>query len=210
MTNKQAEQTNFPFVLPDLPYDSDALEPHMSSKTFSYHHGKHHLAYVNNLNKLLEGSDLNKKSLEQIILATFGNKEKIGVFNNAAQVWNHTFFWHCMKPNGGGAPKGELLNQINKDFGSFEKFCEAFKNAGATQFGSGWAWLVYDQGKLKVEKTANADLPLAHNQVAILTCDVWEHAYYLDYQNVRLDYISVFLEKLVNWDFAERNFTSNK
>jgi Fe-Mn family superoxide dismutase len=208
MTNKYANQDKYPFVLPDLPYSSDALEPHMSSRTFSYHHGKHHLAYVNNLNKFLDGSDLANKSLEEIILLSAGDKTKVGIFNNAAQVWNHSFFWHCMKPGGGGKPRGNLLTQINTDFGSYEKFCEEFKNAATTQFGSGWAWLVVENGKLKIEKTANADLPLVRNQAALLTCDVWEHAYYLDYQNLRPNYVSVFLEHLVNWDFAEENFAN--
>lgn len=193
------------FTLPQLPYALNALEPHISQKTLEFHHGKHHQAYVTNLNKLLEGSDLAGKSLEEIILASAGDTAKAGIFNNAAQVWNHSFYWHSMKPGGGGAPTGKIAEKIAADFGSFEKFAEEFKNAGATQFGSGWAWLVLDGGKLKVTKTPNADLPMAHGQKAILTMDVWEHAYYIDYQNRRPDYIGTFLEKLVNWDFANAN-----
>lgn len=193
------------FTLPELPYAIDALEPHISKTTLEFHHGKHHNAYVTNLNKLLESSDLAGKSLEEIITASAGDASKAGIFNNAAQVWNHTFYWHSMKPNGGGAPTGAIAEKINADFGSYEKFVEEFKNAGATQFGSGWAWLVLDGDKLKVTKTPNADLPMAHGQKAILTMDVWEHAYYLDFQNRRPDYIGTFLDKLVNWDFANGN-----
>lgn len=208
--NNIANQTKQPFILPQLPYASDALEPHMSANTFSYHHGKHHLTYVNNLNKLVENSELVGKSLEEIIKLSSEDKTKIGIFNNSAQVWNHSFFWHCMKPRGGGQPSGELQEQIVKDFGSYDKFCEEFKQAGATQFGSGWAWLSWDGAKLMIEKTGNADLPMVHGRVALLTCDVWEHAYYLDYQNMRMDYISVFLNELVNWEFAEKNFSECK
>lgn len=193
------------FALPELPYAKDALEPHISTKTLEFHHGKHHNAYVTNLNKLLENSDLAGKSLEEVIMASAGDASKAGIFNNAAQVWNHSFYWHSMKPGGGGAPSGKIAGKITADFGSFEKFAEEFKNAGATQFGSGWAWLVLDGGKLKVTKTPNADLPMAHGQKAILTMDVWEHAYYLDYQNRRPDYVGTFLDKLVNWDFASAN-----
>jgi len=190
------------FELPALPYPADALKPYMSAETFSYHHGKHHAAYVANLNKLIEGTDLANKSLEEIIKATFGDPDKVGIFNNAAQVWNHTFFWESMKPGGGGAPTGPIADKINADFGGYDKFVEAFKTAAATQFGSGWAWLVLDNGTLKVTKTPNAENPLVHGQVPLLTLDVWEHAYYLDYQNRRPDYITAYLEHLVNWDAA--------
>lgn len=193
------------FELPPLPYAKDALEPHISARTLEFHHGKHHQAYVTNLNKLIEGTELQNKSLEEVILASAKDAGKQGIFNNAAQVWNHTFYWNSMKKSGGGKPTGELAKKIDADFGSFDKFAEEFKNAGATQFGSGWAWLVLDGGKLKVTKTPNADLPMAHGQIALMTADVWEHAYYLDYQNRRPDYLSVFLEKLVNWDFAAEN-----
>lgn len=195
------------FTLPDLPYAKTALEPHISAQTFEFHHGKHHQAYVTNLNKLIEGTDLAGLSLEEIILKTAGDASKAGIFNNAAQVWNHTFFWNSMKPAGGGKPTGELASKIEKDFGSYDKFVEEFKAAGATQFGSGWAWLVADKdGALKVVKTANAELPMTKGQKALLTLDVWEHAYYLDYQNRRPDFIATFLDKLVNWDFAASNF----
>lgn len=190
------------FELPALPYPADALKPYMSAETFSYHHGKHHAAYVANLNKLIEGTDLANKSLEEIIKATFGDPSKAGIFNNAAQVWNHTFFWESMKPGGGGAPTGPIADKINADFGSYDKFVEAFKTAAATQFGSGWAWLVLEDGTLKVTKTPNAENPLVHGQTPLLTLDVWEHAYYLDYQNRRPDFINAYLEHLVNWDAA--------
>jgi Fe-Mn family superoxide dismutase len=198
-----------PFTLPELPYAKNALEPHISANTLGFHHDKHHQAYVTNLNNLIKDSEMDKLSLEEIILKTAGDAGKAGIFNNAAQVWNHTFYWHSMKPNGGGTPTGALADKIAKDFGSFDAFKEAFKTAGATQFGSGWAWLVSDKGTLKVTKTPNADLPMVHGQVALLTMDVWEHAYYLDYQNRRPDYITTFLDKLVNWEFAEANLLKN-
>jgi superoxide dismutase, Fe-Mn family len=188
------------FTLPSLPYAKDALAPHISAETLEYHHGKHHAAYVTNLNKLLDGKPEAEKSLEEVILGSDG-----GVFNNAAQVWNHTFYWSCMKPGGGGQPTGDLLDAINRDFGGFDKFKEAFTTAATTQFGSGWAWLVLDQGKLAVTKTGNADLPMKHGQKALLTIDVWEHAYYIDYRNARPKYIETFLSGLVNWDFALAN-----
>lgn len=190
-----------PFTLPDLPYAKDALAPHISAETLEFHHGKHHAAYVTNLNKLLEGKPEAHQTLEQVILGSEG-----AVFNNAAQVWNHTFYWHCMKPNGGGRPTGELAEAIVRDFGSFERFREEFANAAATQFGSGWAWLVLEKDKLAVTKTGNADLPMKHGQKALLTLDVWEHAYYVDFRNARPKYIETFLEKLVSWDFVAQNF----
>jgi len=195
-------------TLPALPYDLDALEPHISRQTLEFHHGKHHNAYVTNLNNLVTGSELENKSLEDTITAVAGDAGKAGVFNNAAQVWNHSFYWQCMKPGGGGQPTGALADKINADFGSYEAFVEQFKAAGATQFGSGWAWLVLENGTLKVTKTGNADLPLAHGQTALLTMEVWEHAYYLDYQNRRPDYMTTFLDKLVNWDFVAANLAA--
>jgi len=188
------------FTLPPLPYDKNALAPHTSAETLEYHHGKHHQAYVTNLNKLIEGKPEESKSLEDIIRSSEGP-----LFNNSAQVWNHTFFWQCMKPSGGGKPTGDLAAAIDRDFGSYEKFVEQFSNAAATQFGSGWAWLVLDKGKLAITKTANADLPLKHGQTALLTLDVWEHAYYIDYRNQRPKFIETFLNHLVNWDFATAN-----
>ncbi len=193
-------------TLPDLPYAHDALSSqHMSEDTLKFHHDKHHAAYVTNLNKLIEGTDLANKSLEEIVKAAYNDSSKAGIFNNAAQVWNHTFFWSCLKPNGGGAPTGAVADKINADFGSFDKFKEEFKNAAATQFGSGWAWLVLDNGTLKVTKTPNAENPLVHGQTPLLTLDVWEHAYYLDFQNRRPDFIQNFLDNLVNWDFVAEN-----
>ncbi len=194
-----------PFSLPELPYAKDALAPHLTAETLDFHHGKHHNAYVVNLNKLLEGKPEAEKSLEEVILASDG-----GVFNNAAQIWNHTFYWSSMKPGGGGEPTGDLKAAIDRDFGSFAKFKEEFSAAAATQFGSGWAWLVVKDGKLSVTKTANADLPMKHGQTALLTCDVWEHAYYIDYRNARPKYVETFLNHLANWDFAAANLASAK
>lgn len=196
------------FTLPELPYAQDALEPHITANTLSFHHGKHHNTYVVNLNGLIKDGPLADASLEDIIMHAAGDSAKAGMFNNAAQVWNHTFYWHSMKPGGGGKPTGAIAAKIDADFGSYDKFVEEFKAAGATQFGSGWAWLVLEDGKLKVTKTPNADLPMAHGQTAILTCDVWEHAYYLDFQNRRPDYLATFLDKLVNWDFANANLAA--
>lgn len=193
------------FTLPPLPYESTALEPHISANTLSVHHGKHHNAYVTNLNNLIAGSDLEGKSLEEIITLSSKDASKTGIFNNAAQVWNHTFYWHGMKAGGGGAPTGALADRITKDFGSYDDFCTQFKQAATTQFGSGWAWLVLEGETLKITKTGNADLPMIHGQKALLTCDVWEHAYYLDYQNRRPDYVDTFLKHLVNWDFVQSN-----
>lgn len=196
------------FTLPELPYAKDALAPHISAETLDYHHGKHHNAYVTKLNELLPGSGFEDKGLEDIILATAKDDSKQGMFNQAAQVWNHTFYWNCMTPNGGGEATGDLQAKIAEDFGSFENFREEFKNAALTQFGSGWAWLVADEvgGNLSIIKTANADTPLAHGKVAVLTCDVWEHAYYVDYRNARPNYVDTFLDKLVNWDYANAKF----
>ncbi|WP_017721126.1 superoxide dismutase [Kamptonema formosum] len=196
------------FTLPELPYAPTALEPYISANTFSFHHGKHHAAYVTNLNKLIEGTELADKSLEEIVLASAGDASKAGIFNNAAQVWNHTFYWNCMKPSGGGAPTGALAEKISADFGSFDKFKEEFKNAGVTQFGSGWAWLVLDSGTLKVTKTLNAENPITKGQTPLLTMDVWEHAYYLDYQNRRPDYAQTFIDSLINWDFVAANLAA--
>lgn len=191
--------------LPVLPYEASALEPFISANTLGFHHGKHHQTYVTNTNNLIKGTDLEDASLEKIVLSAANNAEKVGLFNNAAQVWNHTFYWKSMKKGGGGAPTGAIAKKIEEDFGSYEAFAEAFKNAGLTQFGSGWAWLVLKDGKLQIMKTANGDTPMAHGFIAILTVDVWEHAYYLDYQNKRADYLDVFLKNLVNWDFANAN-----
>ena len=191
--------------LPNLPYARTALAPHISENTINFHYGKHHQAYVTNLNNLIAGTELEEKSLEEIIKISAADKTKAGIFNNSAQVWNHTFYWHSMKPNGGGKPSGTLLQQVETDFGSYENFVSEFKNAGATQFGSGWAWLVLDSGKLKITKTANAETPLTSSVTPLMTMDVWEHAYYLDFQNARPTYIDTFLNHLVNWDFVNEN-----
>lgn len=189
-------------ILPKLPFSSDALEPHISAKTLSFHYEKHHNAYVTNTNNLIADTDLENSSLEEIISKSASDPAKAGLFNNSAQVWNHSFYWNCLEGNGGGQPGGEIADRINADFGSFENFVNEFKTAGATQFGSGWAWLVLENGKLKITKTANADTPMIHGQKPLLTVDVWEHAYYLDYQNRRPDYLSIFTDKLINWDFV--------
>ena len=187
------------FELPELPYAKDALEPYISENTMEFHYGKHHKAYVDNLNNLVKDTEFENMSLEDIIKATVGRPEFTGIFNNAAQAWNHAFFWNSMVPDGGQEPKGELKDRIERDFGSYDKFKEDFKNAAVSQFGSGWAWLVEGKdGKLQVIKTSNADTPLAHGLTPIVTCDVWEHAYYLGYQNRRGDYFESWW-RLVNW-----------
>jgi Fe-Mn family superoxide dismutase len=192
-------------ILPELPYAKDALAPTISANTLEFHHGKHHKTYVDNLNKLIAGTDLESKTLEEIIKASASDPAKTGIFNNAAQVWNHSFYWKCLKPQGGGAPTGAVAAKINAAFGSYDKFVEELKTAGTTQFGSGWAWLIQDGDTVKITKTPNADNPLAHGQKALLTIDVWEHAYYLDYQNRRLDYLAAVIGKLINWDFVNAN-----
>jgi len=196
-----------PFELGKLPYAADALAPVISANTISFHHGKHHQAYVTNLNNLVKEGPLAGKSLVEIVMASAGGGDMQGIFNNAAQVWNHDFYWASMAPKGGGAPKGKLKEKIDADLGGFEGFKKEFAAAGATQFGSGWAWLVLDGGKLKVTKTANAEVPFTKGAIPLITMDVWEHAYYLDFQNRRPDYIAAWLDKLVNWDFAEENLS---
>ena len=196
------------FSLPPLPYDENALTPVISAQTLSFHHGKHHKTYVDNLNKFIAGSELAGQSLEAIIKATARKPDKAQIFNNAAQVWNHNFYWRCLKPNGGGKPKGALGDSIGADFGSFDDFKKQLAEAAVSQFGSGWAWLVSDNGKLKVMKTPNAESPLITGQTPLLTIDVWEHAYYLDYQNRRPDHVNAVIDKLLNWDFAEENLAN--
>ncbi len=195
------------FELPPLPYAKNALEPHITANTLSFHHEKHHQAYVTNLNNLIPNTEFASLSLEEIIVKSAGSPSHAAIFNNAAQVWNHTFYWNCMQANGGGKPTDALAEQITRDFGSFDTFRNDLKQAALTQFGSGWAWLVMTaEGNLAITKTANADCPMVHGQTALLTIDVWEHAYYLDYQNRRADYADVFLNHLVNWDFVVANF----
>ncbi|MCX8063992.1 MAG: superoxide dismutase [Candidatus Hydrogenedentes bacterium] len=188
------------YTLPPLPYEQNALEPYISAETISYHYGKHHQAYVNNLNKLIENSPLKGKNLEEVIIESEG-----GLFNNSAQVWNHTFYWNCLTPNF-TPPSPAFSKEIEKTFVSFEAFLDQFKNSAVTLFGSGWAWLVYDNGNLKIVQGSNADLPMRHNQVALLTIDVWEHAYYIDYRNDRAKYVEQVLKNLINWKFVEENY----
>jgi superoxide dismutase, Fe-Mn family len=189
------------FELPPLPYPKDALAPHMSERTLDFHHGKHHATYVTNLNGLVEGSERANQSLEEIILGADAGP----LFNNAAQVWNHTFFWNCMTPGGGGDPDGDLRSAIESAFGSVDDFKQTFTDKAKTLFGSGWTWLVQGDSGLEILQTKDADLPLKHGQTALLTLDVWEHAYYLDYQNARPAYIETWLGNLVNWEFAAEN-----
>ncbi len=208
MSSKTGSSTPAPavsgaFTLPALPYAQGALEPYISGRTMSFHYGKHHQTYVDNLNKLVAGTPwAAEPSLEKVILESAGVADKAAVFNNAAQAWNHDFFWKSMQPAGGGSPVGRLMDMIGKSFGSFDKFKEAFTAAAVAQFGSGWVWLVQEGAALKIVKTSNADTPIAHGQTALLTCDVWEHAYYLDYQNRRKDFAQAFLDHLANWKFA--------
>ena len=195
-----------PIALPALPWDENALQPHISAQTIGVHYGKHHKAYIDNLNRLKQGTELARASLEEIVTATRGKADRKALFNNAAQAWNHAFYWKSLSPKGGGRPTGKLKDRVEAEFGSLEKLKEALASAAVTQFGSGWAWLVLDAGKLKVLQTANADTPLATGQTPLLTVDVWEHAYYLDYQNRRADYVTACLDKLLNWEFALENF----
>ena len=195
------------FELPDLPYDYEALSPHMSSQTLHLHHDKHHQTYVTNLNNLIAGTDLEGKSLEEIVTSSYKDPAKAGIFNNAGQHWNHTLFWRTMKKGGGGKPGGELARKIDDAFGSFDQFKEKFKEAAVTQFGSGWGWLALDGDQLKVMKTPNGENPLVHGMTPLLGIDVWEHAYYLDHQNKRPDYVQAFLNNLVDWDAVEAEMT---
>ena len=198
-----------PFSLPPLPYEADALAPFISAKTLEFHHGKHHKAYVDKANKLVAESndpELQDDVIEHIVVRAARRPELVELFNNAAQAWNHAFFWQCLAPQGGKKPSGALAKKLDADLGGYEGFAKAFAEAATKQFGSGWAWLVMDCGKLKVIKTGNADMPLVHGQIPLLALDVWEHAYYLDYQNRRPDYIKAVIQNLLNWDFAQANF----
>ena len=190
------------FELPSLPYANDALAPYMSAETLDFHHGKHHQTYVTNLNNLIKDTHLQDSSLEEIVVKSSKDASMAGIFNNAGQHWNHILFWQCMKPNGGGPIPSELEKKLNQDFGSIDKFKEAFIQAGTTQFGSGWAWLAINDGKLVVTKSANASNPLVDGMKPILGCDVWEHSYYIDYRNKRADYLKAFIDSLVNWEFV--------
>jgi len=206
----KSNQEKYPFELPKLPFAKDAFIPHFSAETFEFHHEKHHNAYVMNLNNLLQDNkEMIDMDLEQIIAVS--NNTNIAIFNNAAQIWNHSFFWHSIKPNGGGQPSSTtMLAQIKQDFGSYEEFVIQFKQAALTQFGSGWAWLVYNNKRLEIIKTANAATPLSQNLAPLLACDVWEHAYYIDYRNKRPDYVSAFIDHMINWDFAEMHLNRAK
>ena len=193
------------FTLPPLPFAEGALAPVISANTLGFHYGKHHKAYVDNLNNLVKGTEFESATLETIIKATAGKPDKAGMFNNAAQVWNHTFYWNCLKASGGGKPSGKIADMIDSDLGGYDKFKADFAQTCITQFGSGWGWLVAEGGKLKLVKTPNAETPLTKGQTALLTIDVWEHAYYLDYQNRRPDHVNAVIDKLLNWDFAAQN-----
>lgn len=194
-----------PYPLPPLPYQENALEPYISGNTLSFHHGKHHNKYVSTTNELVKGTQFEQQTLQDIIKATAGSSEQQKLFNNAAQSWNHWFYWNSMTPGGGGRPSGSIAEAIDSSFGSYEQFVSQFTQAATTQFGSGWAWLVKDGDQLKVMKTGNADNPVAHGVTPLLTADVWEHAYYLDYQNRRKDYIQAYVDNLINWDFVGDN-----
>jgi Fe-Mn family superoxide dismutase len=194
------------FTLMALPYAADALAPVISSNTIGFHHGKHHKTYVDNLNNLVKGTDLEGKSLEDVVMATAGKADKAPLFNNSAQIWNHDFYWKSLKPNGGGVPTGKIADKINESFGSFDEFKKQLSATTVGQFGSGWGWLVADAaGKLKVVKTGNAEVPMTQGLKPLLTIDVWEHAYYLDHQNRRADYVNAVIDKLLNWEFAAAN-----
>lgn len=202
----QANQLSYPFILPELPYDKKGFAPILSAESFDYHHGKHHQAYITNLNNLLQDQPvLQKMSLEELIIASAQDSSKSAIFNNAAQVWNHSFFWYSIKPKGGGNPSSKILKMIDKDFTNYENFVAEFKQAAISQFGSGWAWLIFNDGKLQIVKTSNAETPITQSIKPLLSCDVWEHAYYIDYRNKRPDYVSAYIESLVNWQFCEEN-----
>lgn len=192
-------------TLEKLPFEMNALEPHISQKTLEFHHGKHHQAYVDNVNKLVAGSPLEKDSLESLVLKTAGRESKQAIFNNAAQAYNHEFFWQCLQANGDPVIPVELKNAVIHSFGTWEKMIEEFKEASLSQFGSGWVWLVKEDYNVKIVKTANADTPITHGQKPLFAIDVWEHSYYLDYQNKRADYVNSIIEHLANWDFALSN-----
>jgi len=194
-----------PLILPPLPYAENALEPVISAKTLSFHYGKHHKTYVETANKLLAGTELADLPLDQIVSATAGKSDRVAIFNNAAQAWNHDFYWKSLKPKGGGEPPAELKKKMEDAFGSVDACKKELVNSAVTQFGSGWAWLVMEGDKLKVVKTGNAETPITRGLTPLLTIDVWEHAYYLDYQNKRVDYVNALIDKLANWEFAARN-----
>jgi Fe-Mn family superoxide dismutase len=203
--NNDTSEKAAPHVLPFLPYADNALDPVISANTIGFHYGKHHKGYVENLNKLVAGTEFANLTLEQIIAQTAGKADKSAIFNNAAQTWNHTFYWHSLKPKGGGEPPAVLKKKIEISFGTLDACKKELATAAMAQFGSGWVWLVLNGDTLEVTKTANAEVPMTAGLKPLLTIDVWEHAYYLDYQNRRADYVSAILDKLINWEFALRN-----
>lgn len=205
--NFEASKSCHEFKLEPLAFAENALEPHISARTLSFHHEKHHQAYVDKLNKLIEGTPMAGQSLEDIVRQTARMPDKKSVFNNAGQHWNHSFFWKCLTPQGGGQPSGRLLQEIEKAFDSFDAFKTAFNKAAVEQFGSGWAWLIWDGQGVKIATTSNADTPIAHDQFPLIACDVWEHAYYLDYQNRRPDFVKTFLDRVANWQFAAQELS---
>jgi Fe-Mn family superoxide dismutase len=203
---KKSNQESYPFILPPLPFGKNDFVSYFSSETFDYHYEKHHQTYVTNLNNLLQNyPELQGKNLEELIIASNLNPEMLNIFNNAAQVWNHSFFWHSISPQGGGKPTGRILEQINKDFGSYDQFVAEFKQVAVSQFGSGWVWLTFGNDKLQIIKTSNADTPITKSIRPLIGFDVWEHAYYIDYRNKRLDYVTIFIEHMINWQFAQEN-----
>lgn len=204
-TGCQRKASTSSIALPDLPYAKSALEPHISARTIEFHYGKHHRGYVNKVNQLVKGSSLAGKPLDQIVRQSAENSDHSAIFNNAAQAFNHNFYWNSMRPDGGGPPEGEIMDRIQASFGSYKSFHTAFMNTATTQFGSGWTWLVKRDDKLEIIATDNADTPIAKGISPVMVIDIWEHAYYLDYQNRRQDYVGAFLKHLVNWEFAEKN-----
>jgi Fe-Mn family superoxide dismutase len=206
MATLAALETATPVALFRLPYPEDALAPVISARTLGFHHGKHHKTYVDKVNELIEGTEFEGQALERIVLAASGKTDRVELFNNAAQAWNHAFYWRSMRPKGGGRPGGVLAEKIDAAFGGFEALKKELAAAAVKQFGSGWAWLVSDGHSLKVVRTANADVPFTRGQTPLLTIDIWEHAYYLDYQNRRADYVQAVVDKLLNWEFAAENF----
>jgi Fe-Mn family superoxide dismutase len=208
LSNPRLARAAGSFTLPPLPWPENALSPAISANTIGFHYGKHHQGYVNKLNELVAGTPLAEQPLEAVIKATAGKTDQAAIFNNAAQVWNHSFYWNSLRPKGGGKPSGALAAQIDQSFGNFDAFKAEFAKAAISQFGSGWAWLVKDGDKLSIVKTGNADTPIAHGQQPLLTIDVWEHAYYLDYQNRRADYVAAVLDGLINWEFAAQNLVA--
>ena len=201
-----ANQVKYPFILPKLPYNINGFKPYLSAESFEYHYEKHHNTYVTNLNKLLKDHPLSSKTLEEIIIESYKDIKLINIFNNASQIWNHSFFWHCLSDKEESTPKGKLLSDIEKQFGNCNNFTQQFIDSGCSQFGSGWVWLVLDQNKLIILNTSNAQTPITSYKIPLLVCDLWEHAYYIDFRNKRINYLSDFMKYVVNWDFVSQNY----